>query len=180
MGRIKQLLLLPDRPAIRRCLESLFAGGVAGVIVVLAPDSPVAAAVRDLPVKILCNEDPASDMAGSVRVGLQATDPAVRSVLVSLADHPLVTPGTIAAILAEGAASPGSIIIPTYRGRRGHPTLFPRSIIDTILSVGTLRDVIADNRGAVRRLDVDDEGVVLDMDTEQDYQELLRRTGAAS
>ena len=174
MARIKQLLPPPDRPAIRRCLESLFAGGVSGVTVVIAPDGPVATAVQDLPVRIVCNDDRASDMAGSVRAGLAATEPG-RALLVCLADHPLVTSGTIAAILAEGAASPESIIIPTFQGRRGHPTLFPRAILDTLASGGTLRDIIAKHGGAVRHLAVEDEGVVMDMDTEQDYERLRRR-----
>jgi CTP:molybdopterin cytidylyltransferase MocA len=176
MGRIKQLLPLPDRPAIRRCLESLFAGGVSDVIVVIAPESPVAAAVQDLPVRIVCNDDPASDMAGSVQAGLAAAEPG-RSILVCPADHPLVMPGTIAAILAEGAASPERIIIPTFQGRSGHPTLFPREVIDTLAAGGTLHDAIARHGDAVSRLPVSDEGVVLDMDTEEDYERLRRRAG---
>jgi molybdenum cofactor cytidylyltransferase len=176
MGRNKQLLPLPDRPAIRRCLEALFAGGVSNVLVVIAPDSPVPSEIRELPVRILCNDDPSSDMAASVRTGLAGSEPGL-PILVYPADHPLVAPGTIASIVARGAASPGSIIIPTYQGRRGHPTLFPRAIIETIASGGTLRDVIFRHSEAAAFLAVDDEGVVLDMDTPQDYAHLVKRSG---
>lgn len=179
MGRTKQLLPLPDRPAIVRCLEGLFAGGVSGVIVVIARDSPVGDAVRHLPVRLVVNDDPASDMAGSVRAGLAAAPPGV-PILVCPADHPLVAPATIAEVIAGGVSSGGSIIIPTYHGRRGHPAFFPRDLINELSSGGTLRDVIARHGDAVRLLAVDDEGVVLDMDTEQDYRELLRKAGAAT
>jgi len=177
MGRAKQLLPLPDRPAVRRCVESLLAGGVFGIIVVVAPGIPVAAAVQDLPVRIVCNDDPASDMAGSVRIGLAAAGPR-GSILVCPADHALVTSGTIAAILAEGVRAPDRIIIPSFRGRHGHPTLFPRAIIDRLASGGTLRDIIAGHGDAVTRVDVDDEGTVLDMDTEADYERMRRRLEA--
>lgn len=178
MGRTKQLLPLPDRPAIVRCLENLLACGLSGIIVVIARDSSVGDAVRHLPVRLVVNDDPASDMAGSVRAGLAAAPPGV-PILVCPADHPLVAPATVAAVLAEGAAS-ADIIIPTFHGRRGHPALFPRDLINELSSGGTLRDVIARHGDAVRLLAVDDEGVVLDMDTEQDYRELLRRAGAAT
>jgi CTP:molybdopterin cytidylyltransferase MocA len=179
MGRLKQLLPLPDRPAVRRCIESLFAGGVPGVIVVVAGNSPVASAVRDLPVRIVCNEAPASDMAGSVRAGLAAASPESRHILVSLADHPLVRPDTVRTILSESALHPGRIVIPRYQGRRGHPTLFPRPIISEVLAAGNLRDVISRHAADVHTVDVDDEGTVLDMDTEQDYRDLLRRIGCS-
>lgn len=174
MGRIKQLLPLPDRPAVRRCVESLFAGGVSNIIVVVASGTPVAAAVQDLPVRVVCNDDAASDMAGSVRVGLAAADLRA-SILVCPADHAIVTPGTIAVILAEGARSPDRIIIPSYHGRHGHPTLFPRPLIDQLATGGTLRDIINRHGDAVTRLDVDDEGAVLDMDTEADYERLRKK-----
>ena len=118
-------------------------------------------------------------MAGSVRIGLAAAPPGV-PILISPADHPLVAPATIAAILAEGASSPGTIIIPSYRGRRGHPTLFPRSIVDELSSGGTLRDVIARHAGQVRQLAGEDEAVVLDMDTPDDYERLRRIAVARS
>jgi molybdenum cofactor cytidylyltransferase len=177
MGRVKQLLPLPDRPAIRRCVESLLVGGVSGIIVVVAPGVPVAAAVQDLPVRIAYNDDPASDMAGSVLVGLAAADPG-RSILICPADHALVASETVATILAEGVLAPDRIIIPSYHGRHGHPTLFPRPIIDTLESGGTLRDVIARHSDAITRVNVIDEGAVLDMDTEADYEQLLQRLGA--
>jgi CTP:molybdopterin cytidylyltransferase MocA len=178
MGRLKQLLPLPDRPAVRRCVESLFAGGISRVLVVVAKGSPVPTVVQDLPVRTVCNEDPASDMAGSVRVGLAAVDPDT-AILVCPADHPLVAPRTIVAILQAGAASPAKIIIPTFHGRRGHPTLFPRAVIDTIAAGGTLRDIIDAHCEAVATVEVGDEGVVLDMDTPQEYEELLKKSGAA-
>jgi CTP:molybdopterin cytidylyltransferase MocA len=171
MGSSKQLLPLGPKPVIRHCLDGLIAAGIQDIVVVLgiARDG-ITAAISGLPVRTIINGDPASDMAGSVRLGLGQTGPASSGVLVCPADHPLVSPGTITAIIQAHHASPDTIIIPMYDDRRGHPTLFPRAVINDIVRVATLRDVIAAHAGKVRMFAVQDEGVVLDLDTPEDYE----------
>lgn len=176
MGRSKQLLPLGPKPVIRHCLDSLLAAGVQEIVVVLGMDhGGVAAAIGGMPVRTVVNADFLSDMAGSVRTGLRQTAPAATGVLVCLADHPLVMPATIAELVGCHASDPDSILIPAYQGRRGHPTLFPRAAIGDILSAKTLREVIAGRAGSVRPLDVADEGVVLDLDTPEDFERIRRR-----
>jgi CTP:molybdopterin cytidylyltransferase MocA len=170
MGTAKQLLPLGPKPAIRHCLDSVVSAGVRDIVVVLGVvHDDIEAAVRGLPVRTAVNSDPQSDMAGSVRTGLGAIDPAATAVLICLSDHPLVSAGTIAAIVRSHSEHADSIIIPRYQGRRGHPTLFPRAAIEHVVRGATLRDVIAARAGQVSLVDVDDEGVVQDMDTPEDY-----------
>jgi len=114
-------------------------------------------------------------MAGSVRLGLRQIDPASTGVLICLADHPLVSSETIKELVNVHLSVPDSILIPVYKGGRGHPTLFPRKTIEDIYSVETLRDLIASRSGSVRAVDVDDEGVILDMDTPEDYERIKQR-----
>lgn len=176
MGRSKQLLPLGPKPVIRHCLDSIIESGIRDIVVVLgAGSAEVAAACRGLPVRTAVNGDPQSDMAASVRLGLATIDPASRGVLICLSDHPLVSPDTIAACITLQRAQPDSIIIPSYQGRRGHPTLFPRPVIEDIFFSATLRDVIAANAGLVRTTEVDDEGVILDLDTPEDYDRIRKR-----
>ena len=171
MGRSKQLLPLGNRPVIGRCLDSVIAAGVRDIAVVLGLDSgDIAAAISGMPVRTVVNKDPRSEMAGSVRLGLQGIEPASTGVLICPVDHPLVSSDTIMAIVHAHLASPNNIIIPLHHGRRGHPTLFPRAVIDDITRVKTLRDVITSHAGTVRTIDVDDDGVVLDLDTPEDYE----------
>jgi molybdenum cofactor cytidylyltransferase len=100
---------------------------------------------------------------------------------VCLSDHPLVSSATIRSIIQQHQKTPDSILIPSYQGKRGHPTLFPNTIISGLFSGSgrTLRDIIRDNAHSVRSIGVNDEGVVLDMDTEEDYHHILQkcRTG---
>ncbi len=70
----------------------------------------------------------------------------------------------------------GDIVIPTYKNIKGHPVLIKRRIINNILSGGydSLREFI--NENGFSTLCIEDEGVLLDIDTDQDYIDILNRT----
>jgi CTP:molybdopterin cytidylyltransferase MocA len=181
MGRPKQLLPVNGTPAVRRCAEVILQAGLRDVVVVTGADSAaVEEAIGGLPVRIVRNDRPGSEMIDSVRLGLQAVADPVSSLLLCLADHPLILPATISRLVAEGASLPHLIVIPVHQGRRGHPTLFPRPIINEVHSGRTLRDVIGEHAGSLRLVAVDDPGVVLDMDTPEEYQHAARISSSRS
>jgi CTP:molybdopterin cytidylyltransferase MocA len=181
MGTSKQLLPVNGRPAVRVCAETIIAAGIRDIVVVLGPNgAEVAAALEGLPVRIVHNPDPRSDMAGSARVGFAAISPAGTSVLICLADHPLVLSSSLRRIMEEHAAHPDAIVVPHHGGKRGHPTLFPREVLREIPAGRTLRDLLHDHAARIRMLRIDDPGILLDMDTPAEYDEVRRRTGEAS
>jgi CTP:molybdopterin cytidylyltransferase MocA len=174
MGKSKPLLPLGDRPVIHHCLASLIAAGIQDIQVVIGPAGDgISAAVDQLPVKVVRNPDHASDMAGSVRVGLRGISPNAVGVLVCLADHPLVTADTYHIILEQQQKQPEAIIIPVHQGEKGHPTLFPRQILAEIAVLPTLRDITRKYGEMVRLVAVTDAGVALDMDTPEDYARVV-------
>lgn len=176
MGRPKQLLPLGDRTVIEHCIRTIAEAGIRDVVVVLQPDAgDIAAAVHALPVKTVFNMQQGSEMAESVRTGLEAVSPGATGILLCLADHPLVMPETMRSLTALHTAHPGSIIIPSFNRRRGHPTLFPLRIIRDIRAQHTLRDVISAHEKEIMYLNADDEGVLLDMDNPSDYELVLGR-----
>ena len=178
MGTAKPLLPIQGRPAVTRCLESLRDSEVADIVLVVNPEGgDIATAAKDIPARIVVNELPGSDMAASVKAGLTGIDREATGVLVCLCDHPLVRPETIEAMVSLHARHPDAIIIPAYRGRKGHPTLFPRFVLEDLGKVATLRDVIGHHNAKITLLDVDDEGVTLDLDTPEDYRSILDRYG---
>jgi len=173
MGECKQLLPLGDRPAVVHSLEAVIIAGIEEIIVVIGPEGEaVAEAVSRFPVTIARNHDPASDMAGSVRTGLREVDSAATGVFVALADHPLVQPETYRALLWHHLREPDTVLIPVFNGRRGHPTLFPRSLLEEIHRCPTLREVLASHPDRVQLVPVPDQGVALDMDTPEDYHKV--------
>lgn len=128
-------------------------------------------------VRAVVNDLPDSDMASSVRTGLAAIRPDATGVLVFPADHPLVAPATVRSLIDSHRAAPSDVVIPVIGAKRGHPTLFPADFLRVALTEGrTLRDLVRDAGDAVTLLEVDDEGVVLDVDTLEDYRRILGMT----
>jgi len=174
MGRCKQLLPLEGKTVLARALGFLIHGGIGDIIAVVAPaGDAVAEAAATFPVTVVRAPDPEGDMAASARTGRDALSPAATGVLVLPCDHPLVDPVTVRLLAALHACEPEAVLIPVHSGRGGHPTLFPRSLLDQLEGTVTLRDLVRSGSSPVRRVDLSDPGVVLDMDTPEDYRQLV-------
>jgi molybdenum cofactor cytidylyltransferase len=107
-------------------------------------------------------------MFSSVRAGVAEVHAA--SFLLLPGDLPLVGP----AVYQQLLATPGGIVVPAFRGRRGHPVLFRGAEHrDAILAQppgATLRDYV-EISGSVT-VDVADEAILMDLDTPADYDAL--------
>lgn len=85
-------------------------------------------------------------------------------------DHPVV--GKSVYNIME--KSDGDILVPLYRGRKGHPILMKSSLIIELLrdsSCYTLRDFI--HKRGFTRIDVEEPGILMDIDTMGDYEKIL-------
>ncbi len=172
---MKQLLPIHNKPAITHCIGVLLAAGLKDIVVVLGPSGKeISKTVDLLPVNVAFNEDPESEMADSVRTGLRGIGPST-GILICLCDHPLVSPETVKELVRLHGEFPDRIIIPAFHGRKGHPTLFPRSVMTEVMQGCALRDVIRKDPQRVMEVAVSDEGVVLDMDTMEDFQKISRK-----
>lgn len=173
MGSCKQLLVLGGKTVLARCLETLLAGGVAEIVVVVGVQGEaVAAEARRFPVQVVVNNDPDGDMASSVRAGRAALSPKASAAIVALCDYPLVQPATVASLKKSHAIEPDRILIPSHGDQRGHPLLFPRTVLEELQVDLTLRDLVRCDPNRLRCIKVDDPGILLDMDTPEDYQRL--------
>lgn len=116
-------------------------------------------------------------MLTSLKAGLRALPPDRDSIVFTLVDHPAVSADTVSRLLASRA----SIAIPRYRGKRGHPVRISRDIAREFLnepSSSKVRNVIDRHGALIDYLDVDDCGVVDDIDDPELYRALLDREAA--
>ncbi len=181
MGSNKQLLSLSGKPFIRHCLDNLLEGGLHDIVVVLGPTGQeIEPVIADLPVSIAWNTAEESDMADSVRIGLGALPEHITGVLVCLGDHPLVTAATVKHIITSCTPHPDKIIIPVFNGKKGHPTFFPRAVIEEIFTVATLRDIIHQDAERIALVDISDPGVTVDIDTPEDFQRIMLAAHASN
>jgi molybdenum cofactor cytidylyltransferase len=170
-------------------LISLFAARCSPVIVVLgagADEIRRGLSFGHVPGHALCNASDAAfvinpdyrtGQTSSMQCGLRAVPPAADGVLFTLADHPAVAASTIDALAAE----PRPLIrVPRFEGRRGHPVWFSRALIAEFLALpanGAARDVVYRHVDETEYLDVNDPGIVADIDDPAAYREL---TGAGA
>jgi len=119
------------------------------------------------------NPDYRTGQTSSMQCGLRAVPPDAEGVLFTLADHPAVAAATIEALTAQ----PRPLIrVPRFEGRRGHPVWFSRALIAEFLALpanGAARDVVYRHVDETEYLDVNDPGIVADIDDPAAYRELI-------
>jgi molybdenum cofactor cytidylyltransferase len=102
-------------------------------------------------------------MGDSIACGVAAT-PDAKGWLILPADLPLIQAHTLLAV--ADALSQYEVVVPRYQGQPGHPVGFSSSCCEALLKLTGdhgARAVVAQHE--LCRLDVDDEGCVLDVDT---------------
>jgi molybdenum cofactor cytidylyltransferase len=188
MGRAKALLPCgPGESFVRRLARSLCDGGVQRVVIVGRPDDEaLREEVAAMPLRARFVENPGADAGqlSSVLAGLDAADvPGTRGVLVTPVDAPLVTAATVATLLAVFGSTGAPIVRAVYRGRHGHPVVFSRDVFESLRradpAVGA-KAVLRAHADAIVDVDVDDAGVVGDVDTPEDYRALFGREPAGN
>lgn len=181
MGRDKALLPYRGSTFLEHMVAELRLAGVARIAVVLghhAREIEQAAALGDA--QVVLNPDYRRGQTSSLQAGLEAlaAEP-VEAVLLCLVDHPAVQASTIAKLLRAFRDSSAPVVVPTYQGRRGHPVLIARQLFDELRSLELGRGanaVIRKYQAATLPVEVDDPGILADIDDPQAYRDL---TGGA-
>jgi molybdenum cofactor cytidylyltransferase len=92
--------------------------------------------------------------------------------VVALADMPRIAPDTIRKIVAE-LESGALIAAPVRKGERGHPVGFGAGLRDELLALDGdqgARVVLERHRDAVKLVECDDPGILLDIDRKEDLR----------
>jgi CTP:molybdopterin cytidylyltransferase MocA len=126
-------------------------------------------------VKISINPDYDQGMLTSVRVGVRAMRERGEAFLLLPVDCPSVAPQTVQKILQAYKQTGNRIISPIYDGKAGHPCLisldFSEEILESCLPRG-LRSLMQSHADEILRLQVDDPGVRIDLDTPERYRQV--------
>lgn len=184
MGRPKALLEAGDRTFIRTILHALRDAGVPEAVVVVRPGQPLV--IREIEAsgfgRAVINTQADEGQLSSLLTGLDAIDrPGVEAVIVTLVDVPLIGTAAIRALLARAAASKAPILRAVHGGAHGHPVIFTRRLFDALRAADPLVGAKAVVRAAgVEDVEVDDAGVVEDVDTPADYTRLFGKNLADS
>jgi molybdenum cofactor cytidylyltransferase len=176
-GLQKLVQELNGRPVVRWSAESLIGAPVSEVVVVLgANDAPVREALSGLPLRFIRNAAADGGMASSIAVGVSALTAETQAVVVVLGDEPLVGREPLERVVRRYKEGGAAIVAPTFRGVRGHPVLFDRSVFPELLALTGDRGAraLADRDPARLALVELDLPKPIDVDTPADLARLRR------
>lgn len=169
-GGAKLLANVDGIRLIDRTIGCLLDAGLERVVVVVDRVGALTDArlVHDARASVVVNVDPSRGMFSSIQAGVAAA--VGEAYLVLPADMPFVRAATVRTLLDRARAAQ-SIVVPVFRGRRGHPVVISADLRAHVLAAdpsSTLKDVL--RTSAIRRIeiDVDDPGVTRDVDVPSD------------
>jgi molybdenum cofactor cytidylyltransferase len=180
MGEDKALLTYRGRTFIETILATLREAGVTRLAVVLGHHADeIQRAVDFTGVDVIVNRDYRQRQTSSLQAGLKALDRgagmSLEAVLLCLVDHPAVPAEVVRALVAAFRAARSPVVIPTFKGQRGHPVLIGRTLFGELLGLSPeagANSVIRKYRESTQFVEVDDAGILVDVDDPASYQKL--------
>jgi molybdenum cofactor cytidylyltransferase len=177
MAQPKALLPLGEDTFLTRTVRTLHAGGVSDIVIVTGlHDAEIRQAwegVDAVHTEIVFNPEHDRGQLSSLVAGLdRAASREPDAVLMALIDHPLVRASTIETLVTTFQRTHAPVVRPTFKGRHGHPVLFGREMFDSLRMAPPeqgAKTVVRGLGSRVEDVEVDDPGVVVDVDTPDDY-----------
>lgn len=175
MGAYKPLLLVDGTSMIGHVVAMMQAAGADPILVVTGyRHEELEGHLRGAGVQCVYNPEYATtQQLDSLCLALAELEGQCERVMISPADVPLVEHKTVDALLAME----GDFVRPVYHGEVGHPVLLGAEWIPYLRAYdgpGGLRGAMERSGCDLRELEVEDRGIVLDNDTPQDLERLLR------
>ena len=185
LGRNKLLLPLGDETVLRKTAKAVLESAVSEVILVTGhEETEVKQAVGGLDVRLAHNPRYAEGQSTSMVAGVEAAHEEAGAYLFVLGDQPLLTPEIVNDLISlyEASRPDALVAAPVFQGRRGNPTLFSATLKDELLQASG----DAGGRGIIQRLENEsphrivflhlrNDDMFLDIDTEEDYEIMLRK-----
>jgi molybdenum cofactor cytidylyltransferase len=161
--------------------QNLVAALPESIAVVRRGDDALSALFRLAGIRVVECANAGDGMGASLACGVQATADADGWV-IALADMPWIDPATIVKV-ADALRAGANIAAPALRGQRGHPVGFSRrhyAALAALTGDEGARGVIQRNAAGLTVVDVDDSGILRDVDRPADLAEMPNKKGASA
>lgn len=173
MGTQKMLLPYEQKTIIETVVDHVLSSNIEHVMVVLGPEpSRIQEVLKGKNVQFCHNIHHEEGMLSSVICGFKALPEDAGCALIYLGDQPHIPAEVSNAVLHAYNEELFGIVIPVYKYRRGHPLLvdmkYRREVekLDLEQGLRTLRHLFPED---VLEVEVNEPGILLDIDTHEDY-----------
>lgn len=179
-GSAKPLARVNSQTIIEFILSGLLKTKLLEIIVVLGHEAEAIApyVFKDPRIKIVVNKEYASGQTSSFKTGLTALSPSARGIMLLPADMPFIKQETIDLLIDNFLKNRCLILVPTYRGKNGHPPLFSielRQEFKDLKNEEPLFSIQHKHEADTLKLPVEDEGIALSFNTPQEFKDLVKK-----
>lgn len=183
MGSPKALLPIGSKTFIEQIVASLEKSKVGKIVIVLGHNAEgIRSQVAHLRVTWVVNQDYAKGQLSSLIAAVRslqkpACAPQVDGILVHLVDHPFLDSRLVNEMIDRFYESKKLIVVPRYQGRRGHPVIFSKALFAELLRAPLeegAKGVVHAHRDETLEIETGEEGVTVDIDTQDEYRKFVR------
>ena len=172
----KALMTVKGETFVESILHKASALGVDPVLIITGPDHESIARQISGRVECIKNENYMQGQISSVQKGIEAIGNSGTAVMVWPVDQPLVETETARKILGAYQDHKQVLTIPVYLGQKGHPVIYDRQAMEAALALQpdqTGKDLQRIFSSDTTFVEVDDPGIVIDIDTPEDYEKYV-------
>ena len=177
MVKCKSLLPFGGLRVIERGINTFRQAGIMNITVVVGHRADELIPILDeLKVSYVFNEKYSEGMFSSIVKGVQSLPTETKAFFLLPSDMPLVKSHTVRLLGRAFNKIKADIIYPVFQKHRGHPPLIGANCFPEILlgnTSGGLRQILERREGNAYEVEVFDEGILLDLDTQEDYQKIM-------
>ena len=184
-GPNKLLAEIEGVPMVARVAQRLLASRARPIVAVLGNRADeIDLALGRLPVERVRNPDFAEGLSTSLKRGLAALPGELDGVAVCLGDMPLISGRHLDRLIAAFNPLEGrAIVVPTRRGKRGNPVLWAKRFFPEMAQIAGdvgARHLIGEHAELVAEVEMDDDAILVDIDTPEALAALQARGKSAA
>lgn len=183
MGSPKALLKIHDDTFLEYLLKNINQAEINNTIVVLGCDTEkILNSIdkekieKEFKVKFLINENYKSGQLSSIHQAIKHIQNDADAMMLFPVDRPLISSGLIKHLIKVFSENNYPIVLPVFGGKRGHPVIFSstlfKEILNAPLDIGA-RAVVWKHEGDILEVQTDENGVVINIDTPDDYDRYI-------
>ena len=173
MGFFKPLQTVHTSLLIEKPIDVLRCGGIDDIRIIVGYKKELLYPVLSRwGVSIIENLNYDQGMFSSIQCGVRTLEEDVEAFFLLPADYPCIKVETIKQLVTAFEQRAGEVIYPCFEGKRGHPPLISMKYCLPILNSqkqDNLGTVLKNNVGIYQEIDVNDSGIIHDLDKGSDY-----------
>lgn len=186
MGSPKALIPFHGKTFLQHLLDAARNPQVSPVLVVLGPHADqIRKEVALDPANVVINQDWQLGQLSSIQAAIRALQAreSVDGMMLFLVDHPLISAELVGQLAGEFYRTRKAIVLPTFRGKRGHPVIFSRELFDELLAAPLdqgARVVVWNHADDVLEVPTEEEGTVMNLNDPEVLRKALGATAEGS